>query len=545
MKFAKSALTVGMMTMLSRILGFVRDMLVAAVLGTGPVASAFIVAFRIPNLFRRIFAEGAFNAAFVPLYNNKLEKHGEKAATQFAAEAMSGLVLILLILTAIFEIFMPSLLGGIAWGFKDDADKYDLAVELARVMFPYLLFLSLMALIAGILNSFQKFAIAALVPILLNIVLVATIALLVLFDIIEQVKVARIMSYAVTFAGFAQFIAIWFYCKKQGHLPWLVRPTFNKDMKRLVKLGVPGMIAGGITQINIVIGTGIATSYAGAVGYLYYADRLYQLPLGVVGVAVGVVLLPSLTRAFTANDQQEADDLQNRALEFSMMMTIPSMIVFLFTAETVVSVLFERGRFNAEATIQTAIVLRAFAYGLPAFVAVKVFSPGFFANHDTKTPMYYGIATIIFNTVLSLIFAQYWQHVGIAVATSIAAWLNLLLLSSTLWWRGKFKLDVQCITTIPKIVIASLLMSAVIYLTVEYFAVWLSPTTHDLWRGILTILIIIEGLIVYAVFLHFTGALKFGEMKQFFKRPKKLPKDTVEKPLETKADSSDKSSTDK
>lgn len=542
MKFAKDALTVGMMTMASRILGFVRDMLLAAVLGTGPIAAVFIVALRIPNLFRRIFAEGAFNSAFVPLYNKKLEKSGEKAATQFAGEALSGLVLILLLLTAIFELFMPYLLGGIAWGFKADGDKYTLAVEFTRIMFPYLLFLSVMALIAGILNSFQKFAVAALVPILLNIILVSVILVLVLFNIIDQEVVARTLSYAVAFAGFAQAAAIWIYCKKQGHLPWLVRPTFNADIKQLLKLGVPGIIAGGITQINIVIGTGIASSYAGAVGYLYYADRLYQLPLGVVGVAVGVVLLPSLTRAFTGQNQAQANDLQNRALEFSMMLTIPAMVVLLMNAEVIVSVLFERGRFNADATIETAFALRAFCVGLPAFVAVKVFSPGFFANQDTKTPMYYGIATIVLNTVLSLIFAQYWQHIGIAVATSIAAWVNVFLLAFTLWMRGKFLLDFKCIKTLPMIVIASLLMGGVVYITAQYFAVWLSPQTNDLWRGITTILIIIEGLVTYGLFLHFTKALTFTEMKAFVKKPK--PKN-AEKPLETKKHSSDNSSTDK
>ncbi|PCI87920.1 MAG: murein biosynthesis integral membrane protein MurJ [Hyphomicrobiales bacterium] len=540
MKFAKDAFTVGVMTMLSRILGFVRDMLFAAVLGTGPIAGAFIVAFRIPNLFRRIFAEGAFNAAFVPLYNKKIERDGEAAATKFASEAMSGLVLILLILTALFEIFMPTFLGGIAWGFRADADKYDLAVELARIMFPYLMFLSIMALIAGILNSFQKFAIAALVPVLLNVVVVSAIIILVLLNVIEQELVARYLSYAVTFAGFVQVAAIWYYCKKQGHLPHFMRPTFNKDIKELVNLGVPGMIAGGITQINIVIGTGIATSYTGAVGYLYYADRLYQLPLGVVGVAVGVVLLPSLSRAFAAHDKTEANDLQNRALEFSMMLTVPAMVAFLFIAEVVVSVLFERGRFNAPATVETAIVLRAFAVGLPAFVAIKVFSPGFFANQDTKTPMYYGIATIIANTVMALIFAQYWQHVGIAIATSIAAWMNCLLLAGTLYWRGHFKLDVKCIKTLPMIVIASLLMGACVYYSAVYLSPWLSADNNDILRGGLMSLLVIEGAVTYGLFLHYTGALTFSEMKGFVKR-----KNKNSKPLEKAKNSSDNSSTDK
>ena len=540
MKFAKNALTVGMMTMLSRILGFVRDMLLAAVLGTGPIAGAFIVAFRIPNLFRRIFAEGAFNAAFIPLYNKKVEKHGEAAATKFASEAMSGLVLILLILTALFEIFMPTLLGGIAWGFRADSSKYNLAVELARIMFPYLIFLSVMALIAGILNSFHKFAIAALVPVLLNVVLVSAIILLVLFNIIQQETVARYLSYAVTFAGFVQVAAIWYYCKKQGYLPHFTRPRFNKDIKELVKLGIPGVIAGGITQINIVIGTGIATSYAGAVSYLYYADRLYQLPLGVVGVAVGVVLLPSLSRAFAAHDKAEANDLQNRALEFSMMLTIPAMVAFFFIAEVVVSVLFERGRFNAPATQETAIVLRAFATGLPAFVAIKVFSPGFFANEDTKTPMYFGIASIIANTIMALIFAEYWQHVGIAVATSIAAWMNLLLLATTLYMRGHFHLDRKCIKTLPMIAIASLLMGACIYYSATYLSPWPSADNNDILRGGLMFLLVIEGALTYGLFLHYTGALTLSEMKGFVKR-----KNKTSKPLEKAKNSSDNSSTDK
>ena len=520
MKFAKDAFTVGGMTMLSRVLGFVRDMLLAAVLGTGPIAEAFFVAFRIPNLFRRIFAEGAFNSAFIPLYNKKLEEHGEQAATKFASEAMSGLVLVLLLLTAIFEIFMPFMLGGIAWGFKGDTDKYALAVELTRIMFPYLIFLSVMALIAGVLNSFKKFAIAALAPVLLNIVLVSCLSVLIFINFDKQADISRVLSYAVTFAGFVQVAALWYYCKKQGHLPWFVKPTFNADMKALVKLGVPGIIAGGITQINIVIGTGIASAYAGAVSYLYYADRLYQLPLGVVGVAVAVVLLPSLTRAFTANNQSEANDLQNRALEFSMMLTIPAMVAFLFIADPVVSVLFERGRFDGDATAQTAIVLRAFALGLPAFVAVKVFSPGYFANHDTKTPMYYGIISIVTNTILAIIFAQYWQHVGIAFATSIAAWLNVIMLATTLYMRGKFKLDAKSAKTLPMICVASVLMGACVYYTSAYIAPWLTPDNNDLLRGGLMFLIVAEGAVVYGLFLHLTGALTFSEMKGFVKRKK-------------------------
>lgn len=521
MKFAKDALTVGAMTMLSRVMGFLRDMLMAAILGTGPVAAAFIVALRIPNLFRRIFAEGAFNSAFVPLYNKKHEQMGEQAATEFASHAMSGLVLVLLLLTAIFEIFMPYLLSGIAWGFVDNAKEYAFAVELTRIMFPYLLFVSLMALIAGILNSFRKFAIAALVPVLLNVILVSCLFILVIFRPESQEDIARILSYTVTFAGFVQVAALWIYCKKQGHLPRFTRPRFNKDMKQLVALGLPGLLAGGITQINIVIGTGIATSYAGAVGYLYYADRLYQLPLGVVGVAVGVVLLPSLSKAFSINNQNEANDLQNRALEFSMMLTIPAMVAFLFIAETVVSVLFERGHFSATATTETAVVLRAFALGLPAFVAVKVFSPGFFANQDTKTPMYYGIIAIITNTILALIFAQYWQHVGIAFATSIAAWMNVFMLAITLYLRGKFTLDRKSIKTLPMICIASFLMGACIYYTCQYLAPWMSTDNNDLFRALLMLLVVIEGAIIYSVFLHFTGALTFSEMKGFVMRKNK------------------------
>ncbi len=521
MKIALDALKVGSMTMLSRILGFFRDMLLAAVLGVGPISEAFFVAFRIPNLFRRIFAEGAFNSAFIPLYNQKLEKNGEGAATKFASQAMSGLVLVLLLLTAIFEIFMPHILNIIVdANFTKNADNFQLTIELTRIMFPYLIFLSVMALIAGILNSFKKFAIAALVPILLNVILVGCLGILIFIRFDDPKDISRAISYAVTFAGFAQVAAIWYYCKRQGHLPKFTKPTYNDDMKELVRLGLPGVVAGGITQINIIIGTVIATAYSGAVSYIYYADRLYQLPLGVVGVAVGIVLLPSLSRAISANDKQNANDLQNRALEFSMMLTIPAMVAFLFIADPVVSVLFERGKFDANATEQTAIVLRAFAFGLPAFVAVKVFSPGFFADHDTKTPMKFGIITIIANTVMAVFFAQYWQHVGIAFATSIAAWLNVLLLSVTLYMRGKFSLDKKLVKTLPMICIASLLMGAVVYVSQGYLAPWMGAKINDLLRALLMLLIVIEGAIVYLLFLHLTKALTFGEMKGFIKRKK-------------------------
>jgi putative peptidoglycan lipid II flippase len=468
MKLYRAFATVGGLTMASRILGFARDILIAAALGTGIVADAFFVAFRFPNLFRRLFGEGAFNAAFVPLFAKKLEGEGQPAAVSFAEEAMAGLLFMLLVLTAIAEIAMPWLMLVLAPGFAADPEKYDLAVTLTQIAFPYLTCMSLVALLSGVLNSMRRFTAAAAAPILLNIVLIAAIGYALWAGYARSPAAGWVLAVGVMVAGFVQLAALWLAVAKAGISIKLRRPRWSADTKRLVQLGVPGLLAGGITQINIVVGTVIASLQAGAVSYLYYADRLYQLPLGIVGVAIGVVLLPDLARKLRAGDEAAAIDSQNRSLEFALLLTLPAAVALTVAAQPIISVLFERGAFSPADTPKTAAALAAFSLGLPAFVMIKVFQPAFFAREDTATPMRYAGVNMVVNVVGSLGLFFLFQSLGvlpflgIAVATSFAAWIN----AGMLWWRlrtnGQFVADARLRRNLPVILLVSIAMGVVI-----------------------------------------------------------------------------------
>lgn len=433
--------------MISRVLGFVRDILIAAALGSGAVADAFFVAFRFPNLFRRLFGEGAFNSAFVPLFAKRLEGEGPDAARSFAETAMSGLAFVLVIFSAVCILAMPWLMAVLAPGFVTDPEKYELAVLLTQIAFPYLLCMSLVALISGVLNSMNRFWAAAAAPIVLNIVLIGSISLAIALGYAGEPGAGTILAVGVLGAGVAQLLLLWFSVRRAGMALGFRWPRYDDGMKRLVALGIPGIISGGITQINIVIGTIIASLQAGAVSYLYYADRLYQLPLGLVGVAIGVVLLPDLSRRLRAGDHAAVIESQNRSLEFALLLTLPAAVALAVIAEPIIQVLFERGAFRAEDTAATAPALAAFALGLPGFVLIKVFQPAFFAREDTKTPMYFAGVNMVVNVVLSLalffIFKAngYYPHVGIALATSIAGWLNAVLLWGALVRRKSFAAD--------------------------------------------------------------------------------------------------------
>jgi len=498
--------------MLSRVLGFVRDILIAAVLGTGAVADAFFVAFRFPNLFRRLFAEGAFNAAFVPLFAKRLEGEGKSAARSFAEEALAVLFVALMITTLAAEIAMPWLMVVIAPGFSGQPEKFDLAVLLTRIAFPYLLCVSLVALLSGILNALGRFAMAAFAPILLNIVLIGVMTGLIYAGYGNTPQAGEALAWGVAAGGVAQLAALYWWAGRQGLALRLRRPRLTPDVRRLIALGIPGVIAGGITQVNILIGTMIATLQASAVSWLYYADRIYQLPLGVVGIAIGVVLLPDLSRKLRAQAEADALHSQNRSLEFSLLLTVPAAVALFVAAEPIIRVLFERGAFTAADTPATANALAAFALGLPAFVLIKVFSPGFFAREDTRTPMIYAAISVAANIALSLALFFVIGHVGIAIATSLSGWLNAALLGSTLYRRGQFTLDAQGRRRLPPIILSSLVMGAALWGA----AYGLEPYTRaamgtPVQAGALALLIG-WGLCVYALVAHLTGATHIGRL---------------------------------
>ncbi len=518
MSMIKSVATVGGFTMISRVLGFVRDVLIAALLGTGPIAESFVIAFRIPNLFRRLFGEGAFNAAFVPLFAKRLESDGADAARNFANEAMAGLLFVLLIFSALAELFMPALAYIQAPGFADDAEKFELTVLMSRIAFPYLTFMSITAMLGGVLNSMHRFSAAAAAPILLNIIMIAVVGWLTLAGWGNTPATGRVMVWAVSAAGLAQLIMLWVATRRAGMRLTLKRPRYTPGVKRLVQLGIPGVIAGGIAQINLVISTAFASMQDGAAPWLYYADRVYQLPLGIVGVAIGIVLLPELARRLRAGDEKAVDESQNRSLEFALFLTIPAAIALIAIPRPVIQVLFERGAFNSVDTSASAYALAAFAVGLPAFVLVKIFSPGFFAREDTKTPMYFAGIGVAVNVTFSFVLFEYFNHIGIAVAVSIAAWVNAALLGITLTRRGFFRTDQRLRSNLFKILLNSFLMGIALLVANNFLHSYFSAETPLILRVALLGLVVGVGAGFYFALSHFTGVFRWRDFKQTFRR---------------------------
>ncbi len=469
MSLYRSFATVGGLTAISRVLGFVRDQLIAYVLGTGMVADAFIVAFRIPNLFRRLFAEGAFNSAFVPLFAERLEGTNPAEAKRFAEEALAGLFAVLLVFTVLAELAMPYVLPFIAVGFSGNQEKFDLTVLLTRIAFPYLICMSLMALYSGVLSGLRQYAAASAAQIMLNVVLTIAMGCAYWLGLSKSPMAGIVLAGAVTVAGIVQLTMLARESTRHGMGLTLRWPRQTEGTRRLVSLGIPALISGGILQLNIVVGTNIASLQAGANSFLYYADRLYQLPLGIVGIAIGVVLLPDIARKLKAGDMAAVHENQNRAIEFSLLLTLPAAVALAVVPLPIIRVLFERGAFTAADSPPTAWALSAFAFGLPAFVLNKVLSPAYFARSDTRTPMNFALVNLVVNAAgsIALFFILqhygFLPHIGIAIATTLAAWLNVGQLWRELRKRGHYIADAQLTRNLPRILIASLVMGAAVW----------------------------------------------------------------------------------
>jgi putative peptidoglycan lipid II flippase len=518
MSLLKSAATVGGYTTISRVLGFVRDQLVAFTLGTGGVAEAFFIAQRIPNLFRTLFAEGAFNSAFVPLFAKRVEGEGIASAHSFARDVFAALLAWMVVFTSLAMIAMPWLIYIIAPGFKGSPDKIALATNLTIICFPYLLFMSLTALQGGVLNSLHKFTAAAAAPILLNIVMIASNIVAWYFGTGNSATTGYIFAYGVSLSGVAQFILLAIACRRAGLSFWPRWPKLTSDVKQVAARSVPGIISGGIMQINLLIATMIATGIDRAVANLYYAERLYQLPLGIIGVAIGVVLLPTLSRRLRAGDEQGAVDASNRGLELSLFLTLPAAAALMTIAAPILHTVFEHGAFGYADTLAVAPAVAAFAAGLPAFALTKVFQPGFYAREDTATPMRFSIISVLVNIAASLVLSQYFGHVGIAMATSIAAWTNALLLGLRLQLLNHFHFDARSKKRLPLIVLSSLFMGGVLLSASWVLRGNFAEDSHfirSLW-GLL--LVVGAGILSYFSIAQAIGAFKISELKAAIKR---------------------------
>jgi len=505
----KSFSTVGAWTILSRIFGFIRDIFIAIFLGSGPVAEAFLIAFSLPNMFRSFFAEGALNLSFVPIFAKKLNNKTE--AKLFAENTLSYLMIVLIVIVIAAQIFMPWLIYALASGFYED-ERFNLTVTYAKITFPYIFFISITALLCGVMNSLEKFAAAAAFPILLNLIFILSIFLANYFNL----DIGLSLAWAVPIAGIFQMLLLWITASRMG---FRLFPKFSKltpDLRRLLRVAGPALFSGGVIQVNLLVGRQVASYYEGGVAWLSYADRIYQLPLGVVGIAIGIVLLPNLARKLANNDSIGSQNSFNRSLEFALIIALPSATALIIMPDVIIAALFERGAFSSLDTLKTAAALTIYGIGLPAFIGQKIYQPIFYARENTRSPFYFALAAMIVNLTLAVSLAQTFGYLASALGTTIASWTMLLLLKNSSKKYGTFtQIDRRNKRVIPKIVIASLIMGISLLIT-NYL---LNTTFIDVRNKyvILSIMMFIGGS-SYILIAQLIGAFSIKEVKGYFKK---------------------------
>jgi putative peptidoglycan lipid II flippase len=505
----RSVMTVGGWTLMSRVVGFVRDVMMAAYLGSGPVAEAFLVAFSLPNMFRRFFAEGAFNMAFVPMFAKKLEA-GEDAQG-FARDAFNGLASVLVVFTIIGTIAMPWLVWAMASGFVGDA-RFDLAVTFGRISFSYILFISLVALLSGVLNAFGRFTEASFVPVLMNLMFIIAMLLADRWGW----DMGLTLSWTVPITGIAQLAFTWVSARRAGLSFRPGWPRMTPELKRLAIIAGPAVLAGGVVQVNLLVGRQIASFTEGAVAWLSYADRLYQLPLGVVGIAIGTVLLPDLSRRLRAGDHEGGRASLNRGAEFALALTIPAAVALVVIALPLTTVLYQRGAFGPDDAANTALALGAYGLGLPAFVLHKVLQPLYYAREDTRRPFVYAVVSMIVNAVIAIGLLPYIGFVAAALATTLSGWVMVGQL-----WRGSRKMgpeaqtDTRFRARIWRILLASVGMGAVLI----GMTILLGPAlgSHG-WRYVALAILVASGIISYFGIGTLIGAFRLSDFKSAVRR---------------------------
>ena len=504
MNLIKSTGTFSFFTIISRLLGYLRDILIAVFLGAGPLADAFFVAFRIPNTFRRLFSEGTFNAAFVPSYSSLIDN--KKKSQKFANNIFTLLVIGLFFLVLIIEIMMPLFVFLIAPGFEGDYQKMELAITLTRITFPFLIFISLASFFSAILNSHNKFAVASATPIILNILLIGVL----LFGKILNDELVYYLSYAVTISGILQFIFLYFFVKKYLSLKISLSFKIDNKVKLFFKKLLPSIFSSGVTQINILVGTIIASFQASAVSYLYYADRIYQINLAIAGIAIGTVILPQLSKHVQSNKKDKINLIQNKALELSLFLSIPAALALLIASEEIISSLFGYGSFNELSVMNSAKALFYFAIGLPAFSLIKIFSAFFFARHNTKIPFYISLTSVLLNVFISVVFFKEVGFIIIPIATTISSWFNAILLFIFLKIKDLFSFNLVFLNRFIKILLASVLMGVFFKYVIYFFNDKLLYEAS--FKAIYLIGAVILGLIFYLLIAILIKAFKRSDI---------------------------------
>lgn len=513
MTLLKAMATVGGFTMISRVAGLCRDILMATFLAVGPVADAFIVALRLPNFFRSVSAEGAFSVSFVPLYSKTIEKEGEDAAADFAGQALTVMAVFLSAFIAIMMVLMPYFIRLTAPGFDPNGETYSLAVEMTRITFPYLLLVSITALLGGILNANKRLGPFAAAPVCFNL----TQIFMLLFAVQYFPTVGHALAWAVSISGLFQVAMMAFFLRRYK-IKFNFQPfVISEKIKTLFLLMGPAVIGAGVYQINLFADVIIAsTLHEGAVSYLYYADRFNQLPIGLIGAAVATALLPMMSRAMAAGRTEEARDLFNKSLEYCFILTLPTALALMAIPNRLISVIFEHGQFTATDTIITAWVLTGYAVGIPAYIGSKVYQSVLWSRQDTKTPVKISIITAICNVILSLILSRFIGVAGIALSTGSVAWLQLFLLKRNLRGDEVALRNERWKSSWPKIFLSSAIMMAVItFLSAQLYEMFLNTALPERIAGLA--ILVLSGALTYGVLIHLTGVLKLSDIKVFLK----------------------------
>lgn len=501
----KNSITVGGLTLVSRVFGYIRDAFIAFVLGAGALNDAFIIAFRIPNLFRTLFGEGAFSAAFVPIYS-ALSSKSSKDAKKFAQHVQVWLLLALIVFSIIMMIFMPQVVAVTAPGYVDNSQIFDLAVTLGRITFPYIIFMSLLAFYGGMLNSIGKYAVFASAPILLNFVMIISVA----FVNLAETK-AHALAYGVVVAGIVELLWVLYFANKNKLLVIkFAIPEVSPDIKKLFERMGPGIMGSGVAQINVFITTILASYVVGGISYLYYADRIYQLPLALIGTAMGTVLLPMLAKDYEKGDSAGAIKNKNTAIEFCLLFTIPAMLAIFILAKDIIELLFEHGEFTSEATMQTTKALVVFAFGLPAYVLIKVFTSSFFAAGDTKTPVKIAMQSLGINIIISIVLLSQFQHVSIAIGSVASSWYTVVRLVQLSIRDKRYKFNEITNLKVMKCIISGLLMMLVIYGS--------QAITREMHILIAMVLDVAVGGASYLLFCYLFRVINKSQIQRLIKR---------------------------
>ncbi len=506
MNLIKSTGTFSFFTFLSRILGYIRDFLIAITLGSGPIADAFFVAFRIPNTFRRLFSEGTFNAAFIPSYSSELTKSKEKA-TSFANDVFNFLLIGLFVVVLIIEIFMPLFIKLIAPGFTENNDKLELAILLTRITFPFLFFISLASFFSAILNSYNKFGIAAAAPIILNIILICVL----IFESKFDNNIVVPLSYGVSIAGLFQLIILFIFVRRYFNPIIKISFKVTKKVKFFFKKLVPSIFSSGITQINILVGTIIASFEASAVSYLYYADRIYQINLAIAGIAIGTVLLPKLSEYVEKKNFSRINYIQDKSLELSLFLSLPAMFALLVAPKEITSSLFGYGSFDVKSVENSSKALFYFAFGVPAFALIKIFSTFLFARHNTKVPFYFSIFSVLLNIFISIIFFNKIGFIIIPISTTISSWSNVILLFLYLNNKKYFTVNSKTTFSFIKILCSSSISVYLFYLVLTNFS-FLFVYENNL-KLLYMLIVVIFIILIYVFVSILTKAFKLSDIK--------------------------------